>query len=360
MDEIIEKIQSLPEITLNDKELDFLTAIMNDLPVKSGEELITFIKDNHACIKLSNKHISALIKYCQEWQHILDLLLNWNTHLNEIWFSFKKKLIGADDLLPLTITFLPDNSEKLILLKSKLESALMIEQDSFYGFLTVSFYCSLEAKLQQLSEPTSAIEFDPLFIQHIKEEMNHNEVIDILKRTCGDYVRLLHKYIKQEIVKDKLAYLYYFNRLTKLPPSKAETAVGEVMDEMLSDLKTSKKLLHPDLYILLENNQLFLLLDKYAAIKSMETCLHDKEKSSIYKIKSFIGCYILHEEVLLIDGDYAYNSFLDKFTCFFGQNRAYHASIWETREGKLLKSFQLIAEQKEYKELSSQNTFKNT
>ena len=267
MDEVLEKILSLPHLSLNKKEWEYFAYLLSGLEEKNSVALQKLLKEKSDQGKnfLSDYQASHLFHYLDSWNEMVIVLMAWMNRLALAWFELNQKRIEAEVLIPLIIAFLPGEEDQLKILIEKLDQASRIEERNEMAYSLVSVCLAMNAKLMETQAKTPVKkEENEEKINCVIEKMRQQErekkeerqyQINQKKKACEAYRSYILKLLKEKLKKKKdVAYLYYFKK-------NAVPLEDNILDEILEDIEHHHSLLPQNKEVSMYLNQYLILSD---------------------------------------------------------------------------------------------------
>ncbi len=169
----VKKVQALPDIHLNNKEVQYLRDIIEELPEKNGLQLLQalqVISQEPTSIDLSPSHIIELINYLSLWQRAEVALIEANHALAAQWCQTHHTPISNDELIPMTIDALPNDIDVLLSILHKIELICMISSMDILAFSLANLQTALMTKIY---------------------ETFHTQLVNELHQLCDNYLNHL-------------------------------------------------------------------------------------------------------------------------------------------------------------------------
>lgn len=318
MDKLIKKIIAMPDLSLSKEEFAYLKQILSTLDEINSDNFVVELGNRIQAqkelslekkedlteldkIKIELENIPAIIIYLNAWCKMTKALVAWNDYLANTWFETTSKVIGTEDLLPLVIELLPNDSAKLEKMLIKIDQASLIDTMGMSGFVIANLYAAIRAKLRHLNESKGKPDNNADNIHLVAEIIRRPERIQQLKLAATEYENDL----KLKIIANVNCQYYYKNGVIVRDKEK-------IAEALFQDLESG------NFSMLFNSDLLALLIEKYIAILDIKQSLQVEGKDTNHKIIEFSEKFLHHKEALEKNTD-GYLSSYRVYTLFSAQ-----------------------------------------
>lgn len=234
-----------------------------------------------------NKHgfIEDFDEYINKWILINKQIGTVNQHINIAWKRFSNQNdMGADDLLPLIVTLLPNNKASLTQANRNLTEALTFIPSGSLAYMLTTLAVATEAKISIIdnSGETDQTDTNDKIAAFIAEDIKQMELVDYyfkLLEACNKYKKNLSTEIYNKLsTENKEIYYKYSNT----PPEEvANLAKDQLIDNPMI------------------TSALNTLLQKMIRIEDLLLCLTVKDRPVKNVLILFAAKYEHHKSTLI-------------------------------------------------------------
>src|SRR5579883_2454490 len=151
MEDIINAILALPDLTLSKRDYIFFANILRSLDdesrnIKGFTYALANLTDEKGEIDLDSTNIHAIIHYLNEWFIVGDLIVEKNLIFADRWLQLTNEKMPNDALLPLLIELLPDDVPLLEKVNAKLEPLMNLFTIGSIAYTVLNLYSAITAK----------------------------------------------------------------------------------------------------------------------------------------------------------------------------------------------------------------------
>lgn len=210
---IIEKLQQLPDPFYED-EYAKLASMVGFLDADNFNQFKAMLAANGTNLR------PKALDFINKWYALSDSLVELEENTVATWYKlYPKKLIGNDQLLPLTLELLPNDVKLLEVMSKQMNVALKMQSANKASFLMLNFQSAIVKKLAEMKDHTQMIdgETEPA-VFHVAQCIKNQEFLLQLKSQWRKYLQYLHEQlIEQPTVKlANLSENEFVNAIKKL------------------------------------------------------------------------------------------------------------------------------------------------